>query len=336
MSLHLEVGVYITFDLLAHGLHGLPLGVLVGAVMEAVGHGHAVMVRDIVLARVLERHRGEDGVIVADVDGVERVGGGDHFLVEFLAGAYADLHLRQRGGDGRGHVGDVVGGNLRDEDLAAEMVADRPEHEVDARFERDVESRHAHVGDGQLGGSGVAAGDEEGDHAAARAHHVAVSHHAELHRVVALDVVGGREEFVAGELGCAVEVDRGAGLVGREGHDVLHARGEGGVDDVLGAVHIGLDAFLGIVFGGVDLLDGRGVDDHVDALAGADQTFAVAHVADEESQLGILVVGVFLLELELLEFVARVNHDALHVGIPAQDDLDEFLAERACAARDEY
>jgi hypothetical protein len=46
------------------------------------------------------------------------------------------------------------------------------------------------------------------------------------------------------------------------------------------------------------------MDYHVYTLAGADQTLAVAHVADEEPQLRILIVRIFLFELELFEFIA--------------------------------
>ena len=85
---------------------------------------------------------------------------------------------------------------------------------------------------------------------------------------------------------------------------MLHACGQGGVDDVLGAVDIGLDALLGVILGRVDLLDGGGVYYHVDALACTFQALAVADVADEEPQLRVPVVRVFLLELKLLELVA--------------------------------
>ena len=130
-------------------------------------------------------------------------------------------------------------------------------------------------------------------------------------------------------------VDRGAGLVGGEGHHVAHAGLEGGVDHVLGAVDIGLDALLRVIFGGVYLLDGGGVDDHVDALAGPAQAFAVAHVADEEAQLRIFVVGIFLFQLKLFELVARIDHDPFHVGISAKDRLNKFFTERTGASGDQ-
>lgn len=93
--LYFETGVYELLDFGTHRLDSLPLGVLVGTVMEAVGNRHAAMMGYVVLACMLERHGGQDCVISAYVDGVERIGGCNHLLVELLARTDTHLHLRK-------------------------------------------------------------------------------------------------------------------------------------------------------------------------------------------------------------------------------------------------
>ncbi|MCU0793104.1 MAG: hypothetical protein MUE42_09715, partial [Opitutaceae bacterium] len=69
-------------------------------------------------------------------------------------------------------------------------------------------------------------------------------------------------------------------LVGGEGDDAADLGVEAGVDEVLGAEDVGLDALEGVVFGGGDLLEGGGVDDDVDALESAAEALLVADIAD--------------------------------------------------------
>ena len=117
---------------------------------------------------------------------------------------------------------------------------------------------------------------------------------------------------------------------------MLHSGGKSGIDDILRTVDIGLDALFGIILRRIDLLYGRGVDDHVNALTGADKTLPVADISYKESELRIFVMRIFLFEFVLFEFIARINHYPLHIGITAQNNLYEFFTERACTARYEY
>ena len=111
---------------------------------------------------------------------------------------------------------------------------------------------------------------------------------------------------------------------------------QSGVYHVLRSVDIGLDAFLGVILGGIHLLDGGGMDNHVDALTGALQTLAVAYIADEKPQLRILVIRIFLLEFELFELIAGINHYALHPRIAAKYCLNKLFSERTGPAGDQY
>ena len=293
------------------------------------------MMVDIILASVIERHRREDGIISAYVDSVESIGGGDHLLMKLFAGTDTHLNLWEVGSDGCGYILDMIRGDLGDKDFAAEMMFDSPEHEIDAGLERDIETSHPHISDRQLLGPGIATADEEWDYTATRAHDISISHDAEFHGVITLDIVGGSEELIAGELGSAIKIDGCASLVGGKSHDMLHTSGECCIDHILSAMNIGLDTLLGVVLGSVDLLDGGGMDYDIDALASANQTLAVAHIADKESQLRILIVRILLLEFELLEFIARIYDNSLHIGITAEDHLHELLTKRAGATRDQ-
>ena len=108
---------------------------------------------------------------------------------------------------------------------------------------------------------------EERHDRAARADHVAVAHDGEAGPVAARDVVGGDEQLVGDELGRAVEVDRVGRLVGGERDHLLDVVRQRRVDDVLRAMDVGLDALQRVVFGRRHLLERRGVDHEVDAVA---------------------------------------------------------------------
>ena len=192
------------------------------------------------------------------------------------------------------------------------------------------EAGHARIGDRQL--AALAAFLEERHHAAARADDVAVAHHGEARAALASQVVGRDEQLVRAQFGGAVEIDRADRLVGGERNHSLDALVQAGVDDVLGADDVGLDAFNRVVFGGGHLLEGGRVNHDIDALESAFETVAVAHVADEEAQ---LTVREALRHLVLLELVARIDDDA---GGPmlGEQPAHECLAERAGAAGHQY
>ena len=123
--------------------------------------------------------------------------------------------------------------------------------------------------------------------------------------------VAGDEQFVGGELGGAVEVDRVAGLVGGKGDHALDAAIDAGVDEVHGAVDVGLDAFEWVVLGRGHDLSGGGMHHVVDAVERTGQPGLVAHVTDDEADPGI--AGKFLGHVPLLHFVAGKDDQTLRV-----------------------
>jgi hypothetical protein len=171
-----------------------------------------------------------------------------------------------------------------------------------------------------------------GDDAPATADHVAVAHDGEpgIGRAgigVAID-----EELVADQLRRAIQVDRAARLVGRQRDDALDSAVNRGVDDVLRTVDIRLDRLEWVVLGGRHLLEGRGVDDEVDAMERAVKSVAIADVTDEEPQAPF--VGVALLHLELLQLVPTEDDDPSDVRL-LEDGAHEAFAKGARPARDE-
>lgn len=83
----------------------------------------------------------------------------------------------------------------------------------------------------------------------------------------------------------------------------------------------------GLVLGGIDLLDRRGMDNHIDPFACPAQTVAVAHVADEEAQLRVTLARIFLFQFKLLQLIARVYHNPLDLRITLKYCFYEFFAE---------
>lgn len=149
--------------------------------------------------------------------------------------------------------------------------------------------------------------EEERDDRASASNHVAVADHGEASAALAGVVVGGDEDFVRAELGGSVKVDRIHGFVGGEGDDLLDAGGDGGVNDVHSAVDVCLYEFVRVVLGGGDLLEGCCVNDVVDVVHGAGESFLVAYVSYEVAN------------LVSREFGAR-RHVVLLQLVPGEDD----------------
>ena len=152
----------------------------------------------------------------------------------------------------------------------------------------------------------------------------------------AAQMVGRDEDLLGAELARAIEIDRAHRLVGRDRDDALDPDIEGGLDDVLGAEHVGVDAFERIVFGDRHLLHGGGMDDELDAAKRHGEAPLVAHVADEEAEAPVAVERRQLLaHLRLLHLVAREDDEAARPSA-AQQGLGEGPPEGPGAARHEH
>ena len=147
--------------------------------------------------------------------------------------------------------------------------------------------------------------------------------------------VTGDEHLVGAQLGRAVKIDGVGRLVGAEGDDAFDIVVDGAVDDVLGAEDVGFDELKRVVLGGRHLLERGGVDDEIDALHRAFEARQVAHVAEEEAELCLLLGREVAFHLELFEFIPAV-HDDRRRGRVRENCAREFPAERTGAARDQH
>src|SRR5947209_10298604 len=118
--------------------------VLAAVVRKARRHLRTAALLEIIVVRKLAGAR-QDGEILAEIDRVVAVAGGNHFFVDLLAGANPDNPPLAIGADRFGQIEDSVARNLRHEDLAAEAGVDTPEDHVHALLQGDVESCHLPV-----------------------------------------------------------------------------------------------------------------------------------------------------------------------------------------------
>ena len=78
------------------------------------------------------------------------------------------------------------------------------------------------------------------------------------------------------------------------------------------------------------MLHGRCMDDVVHATEGALQALLVPHVADEETDGRILLLGEILGHFVLLQFIAAED-DQFAQLVSFQENLSAFFTERSCS-----
>jgi len=277
--------------------------------------------------RVFRRRR-PDHEAVADVLGQPRLVLGDERLGKLLARPdaheLAQVPWRHRLRD----IGNAVGRQLGYEDLAPSHQGQAGQHELDRLVESHVEARHARVSDWERTTFSETLPEQRND-GAAGLHDIAVPSDRDG-RLSDADLVEGDEVLLGHQLRCAVVVDGVTGLVGGEGENARHACVHGGVADVHGAIDVGLSTLIGVGFALWNYLQGRCVDDEVDAAHGDPEAVAVADVADEEPQRRMAEIPLHLL---LKMFAAAVDDQSAR--IITQNAACEGLPKRASSARDE-
>ena len=107
-----------------------------------------------------------------------------------------------------------------------------------------------------------------------------------------------------------------------------------GFDQILGAQHIRFDTFKRIIFGGRHLFKRGGMHDDFDPFKRTAQTRLVSHIADKVTDAGIFAVRKFTRHFELLQLVARENHQAVNFGKLLKHRFNESLTERPGPAGD--
>jgi hypothetical protein len=140
------------------------------------------------------------------------------------------------------------------------------------------------------------------------------------------------EQLVSTELCRPVEIHRINRLVRRQSDNTAHFLVDAGVDQILGADHVGLDAFDRVVFCSRYLFERCSVHDKFDSFQRAVKTLAVSDVADEVTQFRLRKA---LLHFELLELIARIDDDPGRPIIGKQP-ANKGLSERAGATCNQY
>jgi hypothetical protein len=140
----------------------------------------------------------------------------------------------------------------------------------------------------------------------------------------------GNGELFHHRLGNAHGIDWIDGLVGREHDDALHAGGDCGVEQVLGAEHVGAHRLNREEFARRHLLEGRCMEHDVDARHRIPKALLVSHVADVELDARI---GPTAPHIILLLLVAR--EDSNFRDVAPEVTLQYRVAEGAGATGDQ-
>ena len=214
-------------------------------------------------------------------------------------------------------------------------MLEREHDQIHGLVQVHEEAGHVGVGDGD-GLAGLDLVDEQGNHAAAAAHHVAVPGAADGGAAPLRGHAGvGVNHVLHHSLGNAHGVDGVGGLVGGQADDPLDPGINGGVQHIVGADDVGLHRLHGEELAGRNLLQGGGMEDVVHAGHCVPDGLRVAHVADVELDLAGLfrVFGLQLMaHIVLLFFIAGENADLFQVGI--QKMLEHSGTERTGATGD--
>src|SRR5262245_21123456 len=91
--------------------------------------------------------RGQDCVVLPEIERVHAVACGDHLLMDLLARSHADYRMLTFRTNGLRDVRDAIGRNLRYEYFTTPRGVDGPQHHLHTLLERDIEARHGGIGD---------------------------------------------------------------------------------------------------------------------------------------------------------------------------------------------
>ena len=309
------------------------LGIVRGIGLVRLGP-HVALDEEAVIVKVA-RVAG-NAIVVAHVLGAQALLAGHECLIELLAVAGADnlgSHMSEDLLDRLGQVSDRGSRGLLDEQVAGVGVLEGELDEVDRLVEVHEEAGHVGVGHGERLTLADAV-DEQRDDGTAGTHHVAIARAADGRATGAVARVG-VDDRLHHCLGLAHSVDGICSLIGGEANDLLHALGDGGVQHVVGADDVGAHGLHGEKLTRGNLLESSRMENVVHTVHRVANGLGVAHVADEEADLGG-ELGAPLLQavahVVLLLLVAREDADFLELGV--DEVLEHGVAEAARAARD--
>ena len=234
-----------------------------------------------------------------------------------------------------GQIADGGGIALLHEQIARVGMLEGKLHQVHRLVQVHQKTGHVRVGDGD-GLAGLDLVDEQGNHAAAAAHHVAVTGAADGGILCLYGAGLGADHLFHHGLGDAHGVDGVGGFVGGQADHLFHARVNGGGEHVVGADHVGAHGLHGEELTAGHLLQGCGMEDVVHAPHRAAHAVDLAHVADVKAQLACQL-GVLLLDLmaHVILLFLIAGEDADLADVASQEMLEHRVAEAAGAAGDQ-
>lgn len=160
-------------------------------------------------------------------------------------------------------------------------------------FKRNIETGHAHIGNGKFLRTIVTLIDKEGNYGTTGTHHIAIANYGKLDVLGTADIIGSSEEFVGGEFGSTIQVNGRTSLVGRKSDHMLHTRGQSCFYDVLSTVHVSFNTLFGIIFSGIYLLNGSSMNNHIHTFASTRQAFKVTDISDKKRSCGYFFAEYF-------------------------------------------
>ena len=306
-------------DLVHRLLHIQPAGIVAGIALIRLGV-HLTVDEEFVVIEIPPVSRYPE--IVAHILAAQPLFPGHQGLEQLLAVAGADdlgtgvseqlLHRLRQHPDGGGVA-------LLNEQIARLGMLKSKHDQIHSLVQIHKKTGHIRIGDGD----GLACTDlinEQRDHAAPAAHHIAVAGAADG-GILRLDRTGlGADDLFHHGLGDAHGVDGISGLVGGQAYHLLDARVDRGGKNIVGADHIGAHRLHGEELAGRHLLECRRVENIVYAANHTAHAADLPHIADVKADLA----------REFRKFLLiQVTHVILLFFVPAEDaDLRDVGAEK--------
>src|SRR5581483_9926086 len=220
--------------------------------------------------------------------------------------------------------------NFRNENLASVHSLDTTNHELNPLLERQPETSHTGVSNGNL--AALALLLKYGDNTSAATHNVAISSATEARILTPGVGIGLNEHFFRAQLGGAVQIYWIHSLIRTQCQHPLHTLVDGSVDDITASHDVGLDGLERVVLAGGNLFQRGRVNHYSNPGECPLKALRIANIADEISQAGMVEPrGAHIV---LLQFIAAEDDEFLRT-ILSEHQVHEFLAKGARSTRNE-
>src|SRR5579863_5271379 len=180
--------------------------------------------------------------------------------MQFLARSNSNGLDRASWGNSFRQIDEPHARNLRNENLSSMHLLDTADDETHTLLERQPETRHPGIGERDPPQPLLLLKDR--DHTTATSNHVPVSRTAKPCFLASRISIRLHQHFLGAELGCSVNIDRIAGLVGAEGQSSPHPLIDRGINHISPAHNVGLNRLKRVVLTGWHLLQSCSVHNY--------------------------------------------------------------------------